>query len=190
MITVLAISSMLQTGHYRAGGESPRHHTGSSSRRLTVPAKTGVQPPALAGAAGGVDPAVCACADRYDDDGALDATFGVNGKLRTDFSAEWDGATGVAIQADGRIVVVGAAGQRNSDPTLRNDPKFALARYNGDGTLDATFGVNGKVETIFTTWGGEASAVAIQADGKIVAAGWGANSGGSRMVALARYLAQ
>ena len=67
----------------------------------------------------------------------------------TDFSAGWDGASGVAIQADGRIVVVGAAGQRH------DDPKFVLARYNSNGTLDASFGVNGKVETDFTAWGDE-----------------------------------
>ena len=118
---------------------------------------------------------------RYNSDGTLDATFGGDGKVRTDFSAGWDGASGVAVQADGRIVAVGAAGQRH------DDSKFVLARYNSDGTLDASFGSDGKVETDFTARGGEANGVAIQADGKIVAAGW-ANSD-SKMVALARYLA-
>ena len=106
---------------------------------------------------------------RYNGDGTLDASFGGDGKVMTDFSAGWDGASGVAIQADGRIVAVGAAGQRH------DDSKFVLARYNSDGTLDASFGGDGKVETDFTIWGGEANGVAIQADGKIVAAGW-ANS--------------
>ena len=120
---------------------------------------------------------------RYNGDGTLDASFGVNGKVRTDFTPWGDGASGVAIQADGRIVVVGtAAGQ--------GDTKFALARYNSDGTLDATFGSNGKVETDFTPRGDGAAGVAIQADGRIVAAGM-ANSGRAKMkVALARYLAQ
>ena len=86
----------------------------------------------------------------------------------------------MAIQADGKIVVVGAAGQRH------DDSKFVLARYTGDGTLDASFGSDGKVETDFTARGGEANGVAIQADGRIVVAGW-ANST-SKMVALARYL--
>ena len=88
------------------------------------------------------------------------------------------------IARDGRIVVVGtAAAQRYGDT------KFALARYNSDGTLDASFGVNGKVETDFTPRGDGAAGVAIQADGRIVAAGM-ANSGRSKMkVALARYLA-
>ena len=50
--------------------------------------------------------------------------------------------------------------------------KFALARYNSDGTLDATFGVKGKVMTDFTSGSDSASGVAIQADGKIVVVGW------------------
>ena len=98
---------------------------------------------------------------RYNSDGTLDATFGVNGKVMTDFTARYESATGVAIQADGKIVLVGIAGST----------KFALARYNSDGTLDATFGVNGKVMTDFTPGADFAKGVAIQADGKIVAAG-------------------
>ena len=92
----------------------------------------------------------------------------------TDFTAWGVGASGVAIQADGRIVVVGMAGNGW-------DAKFALARYNSDGTLDATFGVDGKVMTDFTSWDGmQPSGVAIQADGKIVAAGVAAASAASR----------
>ena len=53
------------------------------------------------------------------------------------------------------------------------DTKFALARYNSDGTLDASFGVKGKVMTDFTSGGDSATGVAIQADGKIVAVGIG-----------------
>ena len=77
---------------------------------------------------------------RWNSDGTLDASFGVNGKVMTDFTSGTDFAEGVAIQADGKIVVVGEAGPG----------KFALARYNSDGTLDASFGVKGKVMTDFT----------------------------------------
>ena len=77
---------------------------------------------------------------RYNSDGTLDATFGGGGKVMTDVSA-WDVAYGVAIQADGKIVVAGSS---------RSQGRFALARYDSDGTLDASFGVNGKVETDFT----------------------------------------
>ena len=88
------------------------------------------------------------------------------------------------IARDGRIVVVGTAAAERY-----GDTKFALARYSSDGTLDASFDVNGKLMTDFTPRGDGATGVAIQADGKIVAAGM-ANSGRSKMkVALARYLA-
>ena len=109
-------------------------------------------------------------------DGDLDGTFGIGGKVTTDFGGG-DAAWGVAVQADGKIV---AAGNTFS--------QFALARYNADGSLDASFGTGGKVTTDFGGAFDTAFAVAIQADGKIVAAGWA--SGGSFPVsdfALARY---
>ncbi len=141
---------------------------------------------------------------RYNSDGTLDASFGGGGKVMTDFTAWGDEAKGVAIQADGRIVVVGMAGDglvRVADSTSRTgarweplDAKFALARYNSDGTLDASFGGGGKVMTDFTPWGDEAKGVAIQADGKIVAAGVAADAAGvaadsahPSKFALARY---
>ena len=119
---------------------------------------------------------------RYNSDGTLDASFGVNGKVMTDFTSGSDFAKGVAIQADGKIVAAGTAG---SGPDKH--PVFALARYNSDGTLDATFGVNGKVMTDYTPRGDGANGVAIQADGKIVAAGVAGISSGHPRFALARY---
>ena len=99
----------------------------------------------------------------YASDGDLDLAFGIGGKVTTDFFFRSDGANAVAIQPDGKIV---AAGWSNYD--------FALARYNVDGSSDPTFGVGGKVTTIFdipeTRWA-LPSALAIHADGKIVGAG-------------------
>jgi hypothetical protein len=63
---------------------------------------------------------------------------------------------------------------------------FALARYNADGSLDAIFSGDGKVTTDFAGDEDQARAVAIQTDGKIVAAG-GAVVSGTRDFALARY---
>ena len=113
---------------------------------------------------------------RYNGDGTLDTTFGTDGKVTTDFTGVGDLATAVAIQADGKIVAAGAT----DSGVLGED--FALARYNADGTLDTTFGTDGKVTTDFTGVGDVARAVAIQADGKIVAAGTGSGS-----PELARY---
>jgi uncharacterized delta-60 repeat protein len=109
---------------------------------------------------------------RYLSGGSLDPTFGGDGRVST---ASFDEAFDVAIQADGKIVVSGAAGQA-----------FALARYNTNGSLDATFGGDGKVTTPFAA-GAYANAVAIQTDGKIVAAGEAMSASGEFLFALARY---
>src|SRR5829696_9041667 len=104
--------------------------------------------------------------------GGLDPTFSGDGKQTTDFGGEpgIDVATAVAMQTDGKIVAVGRGGPEGD---------FALARYNPNGSLDPTFSGDGQQTTGF---GGYASAVAIQSNGKIVVAG---NGGGS--FALARY---
>lgn len=106
---------------------------------------------------------------RYLPDGSLDPSFSGDGKQTTDFGgggSAFDDAKGVAIEADGDIVVVGEASSG-----------AALARYAPDGTLDPTFSGDGKQTTPETPAGGQAGArdVVIQADGKIVAVG----SGGS-----------
>lgn len=115
---------------------------------------------------------------RFHVNGTLDTSFGNGGKVRTDFGAKkQDTATGVAIQADGMIVVVGY-----TDIGGSTNYEFALARYNANGTLDSTFGSGGKVKTGFATNSDWARAVVLQADGKIIAAG---GKGGD--FALARY---
>jgi uncharacterized delta-60 repeat protein len=117
--------------------------------------------------------------------GDLDPTFDGDGRVTTDFAGDFDGARGIAIQADGKIVAAGdAICDPCAGPTTIHD--FALARYNRDGSLDATFGEgDGKVTTDFSAGADEAFAVAIQADGKIVAGGSAAISGVD--FALARY---
>jgi uncharacterized delta-60 repeat protein len=120
---------------------------------------------------------------RYTVSGALDPTFDGDGKVTTDFGGGADGADDVALQADGKIV---AAGSGFAQPVRPLD--FALARYNRDGTLDATFGDGGKVLTTFAPNSIDgANALLIQPDGKIVAAG-STRSGPRRQFAVARYL--
>jgi uncharacterized delta-60 repeat protein len=100
-------------------------------------------------------------------DGDLDPTFGKDGKVLTDFDHSTDIANAVAVQADGKLVVVGTT-------YLDNDfsgEDFAVARYNPDGTLDKTFGAGGKVQTDFPALAAVASSIVIQTDGKIVVAG-------------------
>jgi hypothetical protein len=95
-------------------------------------------------------------------DGDLDPTFGTDGKVLTDFDHSTDIANAVAIQADGKLVVVGTTYRDNDF----SNEDFAVARYNPDGTLDKTFGVGGKVQTDFPGLAAVASSVVVQPDGK------------------------
>jgi uncharacterized delta-60 repeat protein len=121
---------------------------------------------------------------RYNVDGSLDGSFGVGGKVLTDFSGtgSTDDLYGLSIQEDGKIVAAGFSAGAGSDPD------FALALYNSVGSLDGTFGTNGKVLTDFSGTGSNdyARAVVVQNDGKIVAAGY-SDASGSFDFALARY---
>lgn len=95
---------------------------------------------------------------RYNTDGSLDATFGINGIAVTtlnDMSA-------IALQPDGKIVVVGQIATDNPDVSQR-----VVARFNADGSVDTTFGTQG----ISISNLNNVSAVALQADGKIIIGG-------------------
>jgi uncharacterized delta-60 repeat protein len=110
--------------------------------------------------------------------GALDtATFNPpNGYVLTAFTKNATNATAddVQVQADGKIVVAGQAAGN-----------FGLARYNANGTLDSTFGTGGKVQTSFpNATSSAAEALALQPDGKIVAAG---TANAAIDIAVARY---
>jgi uncharacterized delta-60 repeat protein len=119
--------------------------------------------------------------------GDLDTTFSGDGKVTTDIrGGREDGVNEIALQPDGKIVVVG---WRNN-PATGND--FAVARYNPNGSLDTTFSGDGK---LLTNFGADdfAEDVAIQSDGKIVAGGMRCLDGTfpdlQCDVALARYTA-
>ena len=99
--------------------------------------------------------------------GGLDSTFGAGGRVVTDFNLSTDIANAVALQADGKLVVVGDTYTSNDF----SDEDFAVARYNPDGTLDASFGSNGRVTTDFPGLAAVASSVLVQPDGKILVAG-------------------
>jgi uncharacterized delta-60 repeat protein len=113
--------------------------------------------------------------------GDLDPTFGGDGRVTTDFTAGFDGATGVALQADGKVVVVGGTGVEGANPM------FAVVRYNPDGTLDPTFGGDGRVTTDFTGGADRATGVAVQPDGKIVVVGTAGADRRNPRFAVARY---
>ena len=104
---------------------------------------------------------------RYNDRGRVDSGFGSAGRVTTDFFGSFDQAKAIALQSDGKIVLAGVA---NPDFTLANSD-FALARYSPDGSLDWTFGSGAKVITNFLGAADEAKALAVEPNGKLVAAG-------------------
>ena len=99
---------------------------------------------------------------RFNPDGALDTSFGVNGVTQV---SDFRGAD-LAVMDDGRIVAAGTA----FDPQFAFD--FEVVRFNADGGLDSSFANNGRAVTDFAGMRDDATAVAVQSDGKIVAAGF------------------
>ena len=96
--------------------------------------------------------------------GDLDSRFGNGGIVLTDFSRTDDYAYALTVQPDARIIVAGQSG-------IYPDLHSALVRYTKNGRLDSTFGTGGKVVATFDSNGDNLSAIVLQADGKIVAAG-------------------
>lgn len=124
----------------------------------------------LIGASAGAAPTTLAS-------GTLDAGFGKGGRVITTVGLPASGALAVLIQPDGKIVAAGYPGGNRG---------FALLRYKRNGSLDPTFGSHGRVITLLDPGSrratGPARSLALQRDGKIVAAGDGYGT-----IALARY---
>ncbi len=163
---------------------------------------------------------------RYTADGSLDATFGGDGTVVTDAGDEFDDAEALAIQGDGKIVVLGDNGEGivaaryspngSLDPTFAGDgirslnagdqvgatdvaiqsdgrivllgaSDFFMTRLNSDGSTDTTFGNDGTVLTDFGGTFDDAAALAIQPDGKVVAVGGTGDDLAAFDFAVARY---
>ena len=129
---------------------------------------------------------------RYTADGALDTSFGTGGRQTTDFGfgyAANDAGVAVAIQADGKIVVAGWTSL--VDWALGSGRDFALARYTPNGSPDTSFGTGGALTSSFSDVYYDADdfilGIAIQPDGKIVAAGGTTGEDWTSDFALARY---
>ena len=125
---------------------------------------------------------------RYNPDGSLDPTFGNGGIVTTSFPGQGSYAFALALQTDGKIVAAGTDFVNfSSDDSSNTD--FALARYNSDGTPDATFGNGGQITTDFDGFNDDAFSVLIQPDARIVAVGSAKNPSNFYDFAAARYLA-
>jgi uncharacterized delta-60 repeat protein len=82
---------------------------------------------------------------RYNADGSLDTTFGNSGVASADLGSWEDFANGVALDAQGNILLAGY-----TYPPSSNVETFALARLTPNGVLDPSFGTGGSVETFFS----------------------------------------
>ena len=92
---------------------------------------------------------------RYTPSGSLDPTFGNNGKILTDIGGNFDQASAVAIQGDGKIVVA-------ANTTYNGQPRIGMLRYTPQGNSDPSFGNNG---VTITTVGNEAYVSSMQFHG-------------------------
>ena len=117
---------------------------------------------------------------RYVANGTLDTSFGNGGKVGASFPDN-SGLSAMALQADGRIIVVGGSAPGPSS--------FVVARFDTSGRLDTTLGTHGRISTKFASNSDDfADSVAIQADGKVVVVGSSSNySDGTLDFAIARY---
>lgn len=113
---------------------------------------------------------------RYNADGSLDDTFGADGSapgtgvVRIDFGSISDTLRAIVLQPDGRIVAGGTTEFPGApDPMRHHD--FALARVTAGGALDGSFGEGGEVTLDFGENDDDVNALALQPDGRIVAAG-------------------
>jgi uncharacterized delta-60 repeat protein len=122
---------------------------------------------------------------RVRQNGALDKSFSGDGRRTFGFGngTLGDGAAAVAIQHDGKIVVVGGSDQGGNG-------QFAVTRLLPDGRFDKSFSGDGRRTFGFKngTLGDGAAAVAIQRDGRIVVAGGSAQTGTGGDFAVARLL--
>jgi len=117
---------------------------------------------------------------RYNTNGSVDSTFGINGSVTTDIdSAKIDVATSIALEPDGKIVLAG----RSFGGSVYQQ---AIVRYTANGMADTSFGRYGIVHNQ-VEYENLVDAVQIQSNGKIVIAGSLQNSSGISFALLARY---
>lgn len=118
---------------------------------------------------------------RYNANGTLDNSFGTGGIVVTTMSSNGDDVCeAVLIRPDGKIIMVGYA------YLAQTNVQVALARYLSNGTLDTTFGVQGKVLTVVGNGMDYGFSALLQPDGKILVSGYSANGSGGD-IALVRY---
>lgn len=121
---------------------------------------------------------------RFTAAGAADPGFGTGGLLFQDFHGGRDAATTIALHSGGLL-----AGGRVLPATPGQGSNYGFARYSLAGVLDGSFGSGGLADTGFLSpVANRANALAVQADGRILAGGYAGDSFPSRDFAISRHL--
>jgi uncharacterized delta-60 repeat protein len=119
---------------------------------------------------------------RFRPNGLVDTTFGLGGHALLDLGSDGDSAVGLVRLGDGKFMVAALV--------EAPDANFALLRFNANGSLDTTFGTQGRINTDFDalneTRADTPAALLLQSDGKLIIAGTSATSGDAD-IAIARY---
>lgn len=118
---------------------------------------------------------------RFNSDGTPDESFDGDGKVVMNFGPGSNMINSILVQPDGKILAAGV-GSDGINPTT-----FALARFTSSGSADNTFDTDGKLTTTFDAYGGSAVSLALQPDGKIIAAGNSEGGLTGNNFAIARY---
>jgi uncharacterized delta-60 repeat protein len=131
---------------------------------------------------------------RFTATGSIDTTFGTKGGVTTDFNTfgtPFTAPADIAIQSNGDIIVAGQAEQQTNNNN-RPPAAFVLGRYTSTGQLDTTFGSGGRVFTSFGSNQAGITAIALDAQGKLVVVGnvLPARVGTPGSITVARYLTQ
>ncbi|HUO74585.1 MAG TPA: Calx-beta domain-containing protein [Solirubrobacteraceae bacterium] len=121
-------------------------------------------------------------ATRHDSAGNLDPSFGTGGVVTTSLGGNDDKAFDAALTSDGGFVAVGQA-----DPAGLANTDFGIVRYTANGQPNPAFGTGGIVRSDLFGRDDVANAVAVQPDGKIVAAGLAETTPSNFDFALVRY---
>lgn len=127
---------------------------------------------------------------RYNSDGTLDTTFGSNGKLSINIGTNSigpysiDGIYAVKLQSNGKIILAGYTDAQNSIEVYNS----ALVRLNTDGTIDTSFGTNGKTITNIPASSGGVCTISITNENAIIAGSIiNFNSNGNTKIGLLKY---
>src|SRR5581483_2623992 len=91
----------------------------------------------------------------------------INGRVLTSFSNNDENGFALALQPDGKILEAGMVGIN----FFSNNENMGIARFNTDGKLDSSFGVNGEATIKFENGNTEARNILLQQDGKIILTG-------------------